>query len=284
MPKREINIPIGTIVGENTDGTFKVINILDSKTTREVWAAMGKAEPHDKAYEIQLKCGKIYPTLKTQVWKCISQNDVGWRGCYGCKKTCNDSCRWDKPNSHTISVVPKRNTELKIGSIINELKVVDFAFNTKRHNYWEFECEKCGSHIFHMTPSNKSDIENCHCPNCADKNSSKGEAIIEKYLKEYDIKYQRQYKFDKCVYKKPLPFDFAIFYPTTELKCVIEYDGEQHFKFVKHWHGDEEGFKLQQLKDKIKTDYCKNHNIKLIRIPYTEFDNIEQILKNNLII
>ena len=75
-----------------------------------------------------------------------------------------------------------------------------------------------------------------------------------------------------------------VFYPTGKLKCLIEYDGEQHYKFIKHWHGDEEGFKLQQLRDKIKTEYCKNHNIKLIRIPYTEFDNIEQILKNNLII
>lgn len=35
--------------------------------------------------------------------------------------------------------------------------------------------------------------------------------------------------------------------------------------------------------DKIKTDYCKNNNINLLRIPYTEFDNIEKIIKNKLI-
>ncbi len=283
MPRKEIKIPIGTIVGANTKGSFKVIDILDSEETERIWADMGKAKPHDPGYKIRFKCGKTYYTLKTQVWKCMSPNDIGWRSCYNCNKTCNEPCRWDQQASHKINVTPLRDTELKIGSLINELKVIDFAFNIKRHNYWEFECTKCGSHIFRMTPTNKSDIESCHCPACSDKTQSKGEATIEKYLKSNLKDYQKQYRFDDCFYKKTLPFDFAIFYPTGKLKCLIEYDGEQHYKFIKHWHGDEEGFKLQQLRDKIKTEYCKNHNIKLIRIPYTEFNNIEQILTKYLL-
>ena len=41
---------------------------------------------------------------------------------------------------------------------------------------------------------------------------------------------------------------------------------------------------LMNLKrnDNIKTEYCKNNNIKLIRIPYWEFDNIEQIICQEL--
>lgn len=285
MPKKEINIPIGTIVGKNTPGPFTVINILSPNETDKLWSELGKTSvPHDRAYQIKFKCGKTYYTLKTQVWKCMSPNDVGWRTCYNCNKTCNESCRWDQQNSHQISVIPKRDTELTVGSLINELKVIDFAFNTKRHNYWEFECTKCKTHIFRMTPTNDNDKNNCHCPACTDKTISKGETTIKKYLDMYHIKYQNGYIFKDCKYKSYLPFDFAIFYPTGELKCVIEYDGEQHFKFVKHWHGDEEGFKLQQLRDNIKTNYCKSHGIKLIRIPYTEFNNIEQILKQNLII
>ena len=283
MPKKEIKIPIGTIVGKNTDGAFKVINILSNEETKQVWANMGKPKPHDPGYCIQFKCGKIYYTLKTQVWKCMSPNDVGWRTCYKCNKTCNEPCRWDQQNSHKISVIPMRDTEFKKNSLINELKVIDFAFNTKRHNYWEFECTKCGSHIFRMTPTNKNDIEQCHCPACIDIRY-KGPRAIKEYLDKYHISYQREYKFKDCIYKNQLPFDFAIFYPTGELKCVIEYDGEQHFKFIKLWHGNEEGFKLQQLRDQIKTDFCKNNNIKLIRIPFTEYNNIEQILKENLII
>ena len=35
-------------------------------------------------------------------------------------------------------------------------------------------------------------------------------------------------------------------------------------------------------KDKIKTNYCYEYNIKLIRIPYWEFNNIEKILMKEL--
>ncbi|MCB2315620.1 hypothetical protein [Clostridium tagluense] len=40
--------------------------------------------------------------------------------------------------------------------------------------------------------------------------------------------------------------------------------------------------KQQQLHDKIKNNYCKDNNINLIRIPYWEKNNIEQILKSAL--
>jgi hypothetical protein len=36
-----------------------------------------------------------------------------------------------------------------------------------------------------------------------------------------------------------------------------------------------------QYRDNIKNDYAKNNHINLLRIPYTEFDNIERILLNN---
>ena len=37
-----------------------------------------------------------------------------------------------------------------------------------------------------------------------------------------------------------------------------------------------------QQNDKIKNEYCLNNNIRLIRIPFTEVDNVENILKNEL--
>lgn len=42
------------------------------------------------------------------------------------------------------------------------------------------------------------------------------------------------------------------------------------------------GFKEIQINDKIKNEYCRNNNIKLIRIPYTEIRNINNILKKEL--
>ncbi len=281
MPKKNISIPIGTIAGQNTKGTFVVKEILNQTDTDKLWQEQfNKTPPHDCAYHIQFKCGKMYWTLKTQVYKCL---DTGWRTCYNCSKNKNEKCRWDQQISHTVSVVPNRDMEIKPGDLFNELKVIDFAFNAKRHNYYEFQCTKCGAISYHMPPSNKSDLAACHCAACIDI-KYKGPREVAKYLDTLKIPYKREYRFEDCRYQATLPFDFAIFYPTGELKCLIEYDGEQHFKFIKLWHGDKKGFELQQLRDKIKTDYCKQHNIKLIRIPYTEFNNIENILKQNLII
>jgi len=113
------------------------------------------------------------------------------------------------------------------------------------------------------------------CPKC---NNSNGEIKIFDYLRINNMIYEAQKRFVNCIYKKPLPFDFYL----PELNICVEFDGEQHFKFVKRWHKTQEGFKIQQLKDKIKNDYCEKNNIKLIRIPYTEFDNIEELLDNEL--
>ena len=74
----------------------------------------------------------------------------------------------------------------------------------------------------------------------------------------------------------PLRFDFAIF-DNNKLILLIEYDGEQHFKWLKGWQTKEEFEKLQ-YHDQLKNTYCKNNNIPLLRIPYYDFDNIDDIL------
>ena len=39
----------------------------------------------------------------------------------------------------------------------------------------------------------------------------------------------------------------------------------------------------RKKKDRIKNEYCKNNSIKLIRIPYKQFDNIENILEKEML-
>lgn len=111
---------------------------------------------------------------------------------------------------------------------------------------------------------------------CVD-NEYKGEKRIEDVLNKMNIPYIRQYRFNDCRDKNPLPFDFYL----PEHKICIEYDGEQHFESIEHFGGDER-LEDTQLKDKIKTKYCKRHKIKLIRIPYWDFDRIESILEEIL--
>lgn len=46
--------------------------------------------------------------------------------------------------------------------------------------------------------------------------------------------------------------------------------------------GGEENFQRQISNDKIKREWCKENNYKLIEIPYYEYRNIEKILNELL--
>lgn len=270
---------VGLKIGENTDGAFTISKILTKEETNQHWCIeQGKSYPHDKAYEITLKCGKKYKTLNTQITKCIQANR-GWLKCYNCDG--NKTCAMDEAISHTLSRTPTRENIVETGKIYGNLKAIEFAFNAKRHNYWLFECTECGAQFFKI-PTNVKDFGECICPNCNEERY-KGPKVIKEYLQKHNFTFEKEKRFEDCRYKSELPFDFAVYRKNGILKCLIEFDGEQHYKFIPHWHGDEEGFKIQQLRDNIKTEYCKKKNIKLIRIPYTEFNNISSILDEEIL-
>jgi len=117
-------------------------------------------------------------------------------------------------------------------------------------------------------------LQGHRCTHCS---KSKGENNISNILNKHKIKYIDEHRFDKCRNKNPLPFDFYL----PKLNVCIEFDGEQHYKSFEFF-GGEKRLNSTQRKDQIKSQYCKTNNIKLIRIPYWEFDNIEEILKKEL--
>ena len=66
----------------------------------------------------------------------------------------------------------------------------------------------------------------------------------------------------------------------------IEYDGLQHFEPCTFGgvsqNKAQKAFELTKIKDNIKTEYCKNNNIKLIRISYKDYKDIENIILSHL--
>lgn len=130
-----------------------------------------------------------------------------------------------------------------------------------------------------VTPNNF--LKGRRCPKCSISNiTSKGEDVIANVLNELNIKYVREYRFKNCRNKLPLPFDFALF-KEKKLIALIEYQGRQHFEPVEAFGGDE-NLAYTKNNDLIKKEYCKKNNIKLIEIPYWEFDNIEKIINKEL--
>ena len=113
-------------------------------------------------------------------------------------------------------------------------------------------------------------------PNIKHPKLSKGEMLILIYLRKKGVILEQQKQFVDCKNILPLPFDFYL----PEYNMLIEFDGEQHFKF--NPKGDfiktQEELDERQRLDKIKTEYCINNNIKLLRISYKEIDNIDNIL------
>jgi protein-arginine kinase activator protein McsA len=115
---------------------------------------------------------------------------------------------------------------------------------------------------------------NISCPKCS-KITSIGETVIRELLDKMNIEYIEQHSFKDCKSKHILKFDFHL----PDHNTVIEYDGIQHFE--PRWNSQVE-FERLKINDKIKTEYCIRNGIKLIRIPYTEFKNIEKIIKSEL--
>ena len=152
--------------------------------------------------------------------------------------------------------------------------------NEYSHVFYDCIC-KCGNHRIvrndHLTRG-----EIICCKNCM-KSASKGEYLVEKWLKDNKIKnYSKQYIFTdlKGDGNKPLKFDFAIIKNNKPI-IMIEFQGEQHYENIIHW-GGQTAFQQRQAYDNRKRIYCKKHGIKLIEIPYNyeSLDHYLAILKN----
>lgn len=99
---------------------------------------------------------------------------------------------------------------------------------------------------------------------------SNGSFTVEQTLKRLKVKYTKEHRFPDCKLKRSLPFDFYL--PLHDI--CIEYDGIQHAKSSKfhQWMTEsqaESRFEQQKQRDAIKTTYCKDNNIPLLRIPHT---------------
>lgn len=144
------------------------------------------------------------------------------------------------------------------------------------------KCLIDGHHIWRATWSNLS--RGTGCPRCS---MSKGEYQILKYLSLNSVLYKDEFIFEDCRHIRPLPFDFAIEGSNNNITGIIEYDGKQHFEPVDFaGKGDtwaKEQYENNVKKDNIKNKYCEDNNIPLLRIPYWEFDNIEEILHSWLV-
>lgn len=144
-------------------------------------------------------------------------------------------------------------------------------------------CNKCANEFSIRPNSHISSLQGC--PICK---LSHGELLTFNTLKEFDVKFERQYKNENCRgchYK--LPFDFSI-YKNEELIGLIEYQGKQHFT-VGGWGGkkykekNEQNFINVQRNDNIKKTWCENNNIPLLLLNYKDDKKLKENIRKFLI-
>ena len=146
--------------------------------------------------------------------------------------------------------------------------------NGHRDRMWLCKCD-CGNEcVINHRYLRFGDTESCGCI------KSRGNATIMRWLNTNHKNYQAEYSF-KDFYTTPgnyYKFDFAIFKENGDLDFLIEYQGNIHFKTGTGWN-NEEALKDVQRRDKIKYEYCQEHNIKLYYITYKEIieDRLEEI-------
>lgn len=172
--------------------------------------------------------------------------------------------------------VSDRISEIKTidmsGQKIGKLLVISKEKSYKKRAMWRCVCD-CGNEcIVTGKYLRNGTTSSCGCL------KSKAEMTCKLILSSYGMEFVPQKTFEDCKYKRVLQFDIYI----SGLNVCIELDGKQHFEAY-YFFGKEE-YEEQKIRDKIKDEYCANKNIKLIRIPYTEFNRIEEILIENSII
>lgn len=143
------------------------------------------------------------------------------------------------------------------------------------------------NHWFKTTPDNNLRTVNGSCPICSlELRESEGEATIRRWLQKHDIQnFIQEYKLPNNDPTLPLQYLSADFYlQYGDKSIIIEYHGKQHYEDVPYFYeGRTRSFEVQQHRDRYLRQYCADNQIRLIEIPFTKFDHIDDILKVNLL-
>lgn len=223
-----------------------------NKLTHEQWLAKYNDKIKDRNVLFISEYSKSSEKIKIKFLDCGHENEMlpgNFVKGYGCK-----FCSGNQRKTNEQFLKDFYNSEYA-----NEYEVLSEYNGANNKITVKHNC----SYKYQVTPS-KFINSGKRCPKC---NFSKGEKHIEEFLVNHNANFETQYKIDKCRIKNALPFDFAIFDNDNKLVCLVEYQGEQHFR-AREFFGGEEGFQYQLKRDKVKKDFCVDNKIPLIEIPY----------------
>ena len=139
-----------------------------------------------------------------------------------------------------------------------------YSNNREKHTIWHCQCD-CGNECnIDMGNLRSGKSKSCGCTN------SHQEENIIKLLTSNNIKFVYQKIFTDFTNKR---FDFWV----QDKNYIIEFDGMQHFFAKNSGWNTEENLQNTRNSDLLKNKYCFEHNIPIIRIPYSQSYTIKDL-------
>ena len=188
---------------------------------------------------------------------------------------------WQRPNDHLSGYSCNRcvnNYKLSTEEFIEKAKLVHgnkFDYSKVEYNgAKEKVCIICPIHgEFWQIPNNH--LNSSGCPICNSNIKSGMEEKVNDMLVNNGFKVERQKTFDWLKYKRQLYLDFYL----PEYNIGIEVQGDQHFKPIKYF-GGEEDLRVRMIRDIVKVKLCNKNDLKLIFL--TKKDLKENNILNKL--
>jgi hypothetical protein len=144
-------------------------------------------------------------------------------------------------------------------------KIIQYKSNRK--SLWQ--CKE--GHQFWLT-LHKVHRRGQWCKKCG---HSIGERIIRDVFNYYQIFFQPQVSLPGLPRRT---YDY--YFESNGHRYLLEYDGQQHFHYVRKYHRKPGAFKEGQLIDRVKTYWAVQLGFQVIRIDYTQRDWIAAHLIN----
>ena len=222
------------------------------------------------------ECGVDTYMESTTIQRAIRSGASCMSKCKGCSKDKTKCFYVTVCREKNLTKIPDRTKKINIGDVIGLWTVVDISdsgANSDHQCHAHCTCNLCGAkktvRFDHLSDLNVA----CDCF----RSHSSGEMLVKQSLDKLHLPYQSEYTFPDLVGTGggALRYDYAIFDFNKKIIGLIEFDGQQHFQEAGTYFNPTGRV---QEHDEIKNMYAYMHNIPLLRIPYNQAAQTEELL------